>query len=91
MNSGAGLWIGSLNSVLGFSPSSIGSQRTLNILQSTFSHTGVLIGASVATTSIPLFNQSTVFMAIVLTTLSQSCCCVSRTTLLSAHFTSNAS
>jgi hypothetical protein len=74
LNFGASLWIGSLNSVFGFSSPSIGSQRTLNILPRTFSQTGTLIGELVAVTSIHLFSQSTGFMAIVLTTQSHNCC-----------------
>jgi len=74
LNFGASLCIGSSNSVFGFSFQSIGSPSTLNILPRTFSQTGTLIGYSVATTSIPLFSPSTGFIAIVLTTPSQSCC-----------------
>jgi hypothetical protein len=87
--SGAFLWIGSLNSVTGFSKLSIGSPNTLNILPKTFSQTGTLIGFCVASTSNPLFKPSTGFIAIVLTTQSPNCCCTSSITLELFHLTSN--
>ena len=81
LNSGAALWIGSINSAFGAGRSSMGSQRTLNIRPRTFAPVGILIGDSVATTSNHLLSPSTGFIAIVLTTLSQSCCCTSKITL----------
>jgi len=64
----------------------------LNILPSTNSQTGVLIGEPVAETSIHLFTQSIGFIAMVLTTPSPSCCCVSKTIFSpSGPFSSRAS
>ena len=92
VNSGASLWIGSLCSAFGAGFPSIGSPSTLNILPRTASPTGVLIGDPVVDTSNPLWTPSIGFIAIVLTTPSPNCCCVSRTIFSpSGPFSSRAS
>jgi hypothetical protein len=88
LNFGASLWIGSKCLASGLSHPSIGSHKTLNILHKTVSQTGTLIGAQEASTSNPLFSHSTGFIAIVLTTQSQSCCCTSKITFDEVPFTS---
>ena len=90
-NFGDERWIGHVSFDFGASFSSIGSPSTLNILPRTTSQTGTEIGFSVATTSSHLLTHSTGFMAIVLTTLSPSCCWTSRISFSGAHTTSRAS
>ena len=86
VNAGASRWI----TILSSSPigpfSSIGSPNTFMIRPRVLTPTGTFSPSPVFSTTIPRRNPSLVPRAMVLTTLSPSCCCTSNVTLLSSIF-----
>ena len=72
-NVGAGLWIGKYSFTTGFGLLSMGSPSTLKIRPRVSSPTGIVIGAPVATASIPRTSPSVEPMAIHLTVSSPRC------------------
>ncbi len=81
-NVGAFLWIGRCFSTVGAGWLSIGSPRTLKIRPRVFSPTGTVMGAPVATASIPLTRPSVEPMAIQRTVSSPRCWDTSATSFL---------